>query len=58
MVFFTENPSRVLAAMGVDANEAATAIRVSLGWSTTEDDADKFVEAWIQVYGQAQAHAA
>lgn len=51
-------PSRVLAAMGVDANEAATAIRVSLGWSTTEDDADKFVEAWIQVYGQAQAHAA
>ena len=50
-------PSRVLAAMGVDANEAATAIRVSLGWSTTEDDADKFVEAWIQVYGQAQAHA-
>ena len=51
-------PSRVLAAMGVDANEAATAIRVSLGWNTTEDDADKFVEAWIQVYGQAQAHAA
>ncbi len=51
-------PSRVLAAMGVDPNEAATAIRVSLGWSTTEDDADKFVEAWIQVYGQAQAHAA
>ena len=51
-------PSRVLAAMGVDANEAETAIRVSLGWNTTEDDADKFVEAWIQVYGQAQAHAA
>ena len=51
-------PSRVLTAMGVDANEAATAIRVSLGWNTTEDDADKFVEAWIQVYGQAQAHAA
>ena len=51
-------PSRVLAAMGVDANEAATAIRVSLGWNTTEDDANKFVEAWIQVYGQAQAHAA
>ena len=51
-------PSRVLAAMGVEANEAATAIRVSLGWNTTEDDADKFVEAWIQVYGQAQAHAA
>ena len=51
-------PSRVLASMGVDANEAATAIRVSLGWNTTEDDADKFVEAWIQVYGQAQAHAA
>ena len=49
-------PSRVLAAMGVDANEAATAIRVSLGWNTTEDDADKFVEAWIQVHGQADVH--
>ncbi len=49
--------SRVLAAMGVDANEAATAIRVSLGWNTTEDDADKFVEAWIQIHGQAQTHA-
>ena len=50
-------PSRVLAAMGAGAEEAATAIRVSLGWNTTEDDADKFVEAWIRVHGQANVHA-
>lgn len=49
-------PSRVLAAMGADAKEAATAIRVSLGWNTTEDDVERFEEAWIQVHGQAQAN--
>ena len=49
--------SHVLAAMGAGAEEAATAIRVSLGWNTTEDDVEKFVEAWIQVHGQANVHA-
>ncbi len=50
-------PSRVLAAMGASAEEAATAIRVSLGWNTTEDDVEKFAEAWIQVHGQANVQA-
>jgi len=32
--------------MGVPANEAASAIRVSLGWGTRASDIDRFVEAW------------
>jgi len=38
--------SHVLIAMGVSADEAASAIRVSLGWGTTPGDIDRFVEAW------------
>jgi cysteine desulfurase len=32
-------PSPVLEAMGVDADHS---LRVSVGWSTTEDDVDQF----------------
>lgn len=39
-------PSHVLAAMGLPAEEASAAIRVSLGWATTEADVARFVEAW------------
>src|SRR5581483_8216836 len=35
-------PSPVLAAMGVDAHRS---LRVSVGWSTTDDDVDAFVDA-------------
>jgi cysteine desulfurase len=38
--------SHVLIAMGVSADEAASAIRVSLGWGTTPGDIDRFVEVW------------
>jgi len=38
--------SHVLAAMGVPAEEAGTAIRVSLGWNSTEDDVAAFLAAW------------
>ncbi len=51
-------PSHVLAAMGVDADEAATAIRVSLGWNTTEDDVERFIAAWNDVYDGARAKSA
>jgi cysteine desulfurase len=40
-------PSHVLTAMGVPADEAASAIRVSLGWGTRAGDIDRFVEAWM-----------
>ena len=40
--------SRVLQAMGFDATEAASALRVSLGPTTTEDDVLRFAEAWAR----------
>lgn len=40
--------SRVLKAMGFDDMAAASAIRVSLGWATTEEDVQRFVEAWLE----------
>jgi cysteine desulfurase len=43
-------PSHVLAAMGVDPAEAATAIRVSLGWASTARDVERFVAAWIALH--------
>ena len=38
--------SRILAAMGCDRDVAGSAIRVSLGWATTEDDMDRLFAAW------------
>jgi cysteine desulfurase len=35
--------------MGVDAGQARGAIRVSLGWTTTEADIDRLLAAWIGV---------
>jgi len=46
--------SPVLEAMG-QGDLAASAIRVSGGWCTTEADWDRFVEAWTQAYDR---HAA
>ncbi|XIA62714.1 cysteine desulfurase family protein [Bradyrhizobium sp. TZ2] len=39
-------PSHVLAAMGVDKELAQGAVRISLGWSTSEADIDLALEAW------------
>lgn len=41
--------SHVLAAMGVDPLLAHSTIRVSLGWSTTAADVDRFLEAWAEL---------
>jgi cysteine desulfurase len=43
-------PSHVLAAMGVGADLAASTIRVSLGWGSTEADIDHFLRAWTALY--------
>ncbi|MEL6782425.1 MAG: aminotransferase class V-fold PLP-dependent enzyme [Pseudomonadota bacterium] len=40
--------SRVLKAMGYSELEAASAVRVSLGLETTEDDVLRFAETWAQ----------
>jgi cysteine desulfurase len=38
--------SHVLAAMGVSPELARGAVRVSLGWSTTAADVDRFLGTW------------
>ena len=43
-------PSHVLAAMRVDPEIAASTIRVSLGWSSTEAEIDHFLRAWTALY--------
>ncbi|WP_147105363.1 cysteine desulfurase family protein [Tateyamaria sp. syn59] len=40
--------SRVLGAMGYSELEASSAVRVSLGLETTEDDVMRFAEVWAQ----------
>lgn len=48
-------PSHVLTAMGASAAEAASAIRVSLGWQSGEADIDRFLVAWGDLYRRSQA---
>jgi cysteine desulfurase len=43
-------PSHVLAAMRVAPEIAASTIRVSLGWSSTEAEIDHFLRAWTALY--------
>ena len=43
--------SHVLDAMGVAPELGAAAIRVSLGWNTTEADIERFAAAWAAIYG-------
>lgn len=50
--------SRVLRAMGYDDVTASSAIRVSLGPETTEDDVLRFATAWIKQYEKFRARAA
>jgi len=42
-------PSPVLIAMGLKASEASQSLRVSLGWGTTQEEIDSFIENLIKV---------
>ncbi|RST31051.1 aminotransferase class V-fold PLP-dependent enzyme [Sphingomonas ginkgonis] len=42
-------PSRTLKAFGVPDQDAACTIRVSVGWTTTPADLERFVEAWTSI---------
>jgi cysteine desulfurase len=44
-------PSHVLAAMGVSPPLTRGAVRVSLGWTTTKADVERFLNAWRKVSG-------
>ena len=50
--------STVLAAMGLPDEVARSAIRVSLGWTTTEQDIAAFLAAWSAIAGSQQQHRA
>ncbi|OIQ72326.1 cysteine desulfurase NifS [mine drainage metagenome] len=50
--------SRALRAMGFDEGAAASAIRVSIGPQTREDDVLRFAEAWLAQYRKFRARAA
>jgi cysteine desulfurase len=49
-------PSHVLAAMGYGPELARGAVRLSLGWSTTEADIDRALEAWRKLAGTLLKH--
>ncbi len=46
--------SHVLTAMGVEPELAGAAVRISLGWNSTPEDADCFRTAWERIYGKFQ----
>lgn len=50
--------SRVLQAMGFDDMTASSAIRVSLGPTTTADEVEEFADAWLRQYAKFRARAA
>jgi cysteine desulfurase len=50
-------PSHVLEAMGSGLELARGAVRLSLGWSTTEEDIDRAVEAWRKLSGTLLKHS-
>ena len=49
--------SHVLEAMGLEKTVARAAIRVSLGWSSTERDVTAFVDAWGRVAARRRERA-
>jgi len=42
--------SHVLTSMGLPQSKVKTAIRISLGWGTTQEDVDQLVDAWSEMY--------
>ena len=47
--------SHVLAAMGAKDEEMEGALRISLGWEPSKEDADRFLEVWKTVIGRMAA---
>lgn len=50
--------SHVLAAMGVDPELAAGAIRISFGWHTGDEELTAFAEAWTRIVSRARSRVA
>lgn len=43
-------PSHVLKAMGIQNKAASEALRISLGWTTTQQDIEHFIDVWCRIY--------
>jgi cysteine desulfurase len=52
-----QEPSHVLAALGIDRSLAAGSLRLSLGWSTDQGDVNAAVDALPVAVARLQAHA-
>ncbi|NNU17676.1 cysteine desulfurase [Parvularcula sp. ZS-1/3] len=50
--------SSVLGAMGVPEDETATSLRISLGWDTPPDAAERVLATWIPEYKRISSRAA
>jgi cysteine desulfurase len=50
-------PSHVIRAMGFEEAEARSAVRISLGWSTSTADVDRFLETLPEVVAQVRDSA-
>ncbi len=46
-------PSAVLQAMGIDAGQAANAIRISFGWDSDEGDVERLIAGWGALWARA-----
>jgi cysteine desulfurase len=44
--------SKVGGALGLDEHEAIGVVRISLGWTTTRDEIDTFLDAWGTAYAR------
>jgi cysteine desulfurase len=50
--------SHVLKAMGLSSKDVKCAIRMSMGWKTSEDDIDNFIKAWNEIFLSQQVKEA
>lgn len=45
----TTRPSATLKAMGLSDKDASSALRISLGWATTDEEIDIFLKTWSKI---------
>tara|TARA_R110001592_G_scaffold20926_22_gene84856 strand:+ start:12599 stop:13738 length:1140 start_codon:yes stop_codon:yes gene_type:complete len=48
----TVKASTVLRAMGLDEKTASSALRISMGWATKENDINAMLDAWQKIYAR------
>lgn len=50
-------PSHVMDALRVDPDVARCVIRVSFGWTTSREDLERFLDAWLTLFKRAGKHS-